>query len=49
MRAITILVLISISLVISGCDIIAPHISQAQSLERQTKALERIANALEHK
>ena len=32
---------------LSGCSIFAPHVSQAQSLERQTRALERIADALE--
>ena len=58
MRAITVLVTISILLVVSGCDnpVLNPETSQAIShkMERaeyveQTKALNRIADILEQK
>ena len=44
-----ILAIVLLAVVLSGCDnpYFNPHVSQATSLNRQTKALERIADALE--
>lgn len=47
MKKIIALFAVGISLTISGCSYVAPNVSQALQLERQTKALERIATALD--